>query len=103
MARVGLMLYTVRRACAEDFEGTLRSVAAMGYDGVEVFDLHGHYGCDVRGWLDRDGLVVCGLHAPLDAVEADLESLAATARTLGTTRLVVSWVDPADLGRAKLR
>ena len=44
MARVGLMLYTVRRACSEDFEATLRSVAAMGYDGVEVFDLHGHDG-----------------------------------------------------------
>ena len=94
MARVGLMLYTVRRACSEDFEATLRSVAAMGYAGVEVFDLHGHTAEDVRGWLDRDALTVCALHAPLDAVEADLEGLAATARALGTTRLVVSWVAP---------
>lgn len=94
MARVGLMLYTVRRACSEDFEATLRSVAAMGYAGVEVFDLHGHTAEDVRGWLDRDALAVCALHAPLAAVEADLEGLAATASALGTTRLVVSWVAP---------
>jgi sugar phosphate isomerase/epimerase len=92
-ARTGLMLYSVRRACAEDFEGTLRAVAAMGYTGVELFDLHGHDVAEVRGWLDELGLVVCGLHAPLTAVEDDLPGHAATARALGTDRLVISWVD----------
>ena len=91
-ARTGLMLYSVRRACADDFEATLRAVAAMGYTGVEVFDLHGHDVAVVRGWLDDLGLDVCGLHAPLTAVEEDLPGLAATARGLGTDRLVVSWV-----------
>jgi len=94
MARIGLMLYSVRRACADDFQATLGTVAAMGYAGVEVFDLHGHAVADVRGWLDRDGLEVCGLHATLDAVEADLAGLAVTAKALGTSRLVVSWVSP---------
>jgi hypothetical protein len=32
MARVGLMLYTVRDDCERDLEGTLRAVAALGYD-----------------------------------------------------------------------
>ncbi len=94
MARIGLMLYSVRRACADDFEATLRAVAAIGYTGVEVFDLHGHAVSDVRGWLDACNLDVCGLHAPLDSVEANLVSLAATAEALGTKRLVVSWVSP---------
>ena len=94
MARIGLMLYSVRRACADDFESTLRAVAAIGYTGVEVFDLHGHAATDVRGWLDQCDLDVCGLHAPLDSVEANLANLAATAETLGTTRLIVSWVSP---------
>ena len=40
-ARVGLMLYTVRDASAR-LEGTLRAVAELGFDGVELFDLHGH-------------------------------------------------------------
>ena len=35
-ARLGLALYTVRDACARDFEGTLRAVAEMGYEGVEL-------------------------------------------------------------------
>ena len=42
MSQVGLTLYTVREDCARDFEGTLRAVAEMGYEGVEVFSLHGH-------------------------------------------------------------
>ena len=28
----------------------------MGYEGVEVFDLHGHDAAEVRGWLDELGL-----------------------------------------------
>ena len=94
MARIGLMLYSVRRACADDFQATLRAIAAMGYAGVEVFDLHGHDVAEVRGWLDGYGLSVCGLHAQLVAVEDDLATLAATAKALGTSRLVVSWVSP---------
>ena len=94
MARIGLMLYSVRRTCADDFHGTLAAVAAMGYEGVELFDLHGHAAVEVRGWLDELRLEVCGLHATLDAIEADLAELAVTAQALGTPRLVVSWVSP---------
>ena len=103
MARIGLMLYSVRRACAEDFEATLRAVAAMGTTGVEVFDLHGHDGDDVRGWLDELGLVPCGLHAPLDAVEADLAGLAATARGARDRPARRQLGEPADARRPKLR
>src|SRR5262249_45323208 len=72
MARVGLMLYTVRDECARDFEGTLRAVAELGYEGVELFDLHGHDPAELRGWLDELGLPVCGRHASLEAIEARL-------------------------------
>ena len=63
MARVGLMLYSVREACARDFEATLREVAAMGYEGVELFDLHGREPAEVAGWLGGLGLPACGRHA----------------------------------------
>ena len=46
--KVGLMLYTLRDECERDFEGTLRAVADVGYDGVELFDLHGHAAAEVR-------------------------------------------------------
>lgn len=34
---IGLQLYSVREALAEDFEGTIRRVAEMGYIGVEPY------------------------------------------------------------------
>jgi sugar phosphate isomerase/epimerase len=94
MARVGLMLYTVREDCARDFEGTLRAVAGLGYEGVELFDLHGHDASEVRSWLDELGLDTAGRHAGLDAIESDLPQLAEECSTIGTDRLVLSWIQP---------
>jgi sugar phosphate isomerase/epimerase len=94
VARIGLMLYTVREDCARDFEGTLRAVASLGYEGVEFFDLHGRDAATVRGWLDEFRLVACGRHAALDALETRLPTLAAECATLGTDRLVLSWIEP---------
>ena len=99
MVRIGLMLWTVREECAGGaFESTLREVAEMGYEGIELFDLHGHGPGEVASWLADTGLVPCGRHATLDVIESQLPALAAEARTLGWRRLVVSWVDPSELG-----
>jgi sugar phosphate isomerase/epimerase len=100
--RVGLMLYSVRQACAADFEATLREVAAIGFEGVEIFDLHGHDPATVAGWLDELELTICGRHARLETIEDELAELTRESRTLGWQRLVVSWVDPAELGDATL-
>ncbi|MEP6812043.1 MAG: sugar phosphate isomerase/epimerase [Actinomycetota bacterium] len=94
MTKVGLMLYTLREECAADFEGTLRAVAEIGYEGVELFDLHGRLAADVRSVLDELGLEVAGRHAGLDAIRADLPELAAELAVLGSDRLVLSWIDP---------
>jgi len=96
------MLYTVREDCARDFEGTLRAVAALGYEGVELFDLHGHDAATVRGWLDELGLDVAGRHAGLEAIETSLPELAAECEAIGTDRLVLSWIEPpASAGAAR--
>jgi sugar phosphate isomerase/epimerase len=96
-ARIGLMLYSVREACAADFEDTLRQVAAIGYEGVEIFDLHEHAPATVSGWLDDFGLTAIARHSQLGPIESDLPALAAEARAVGWQRLVVSYVEPADL------
>jgi sugar phosphate isomerase/epimerase len=94
MTQVGLMLYTLREECAGDFEGTLRRVADVGYDGVELHDLHGFPATEVRSWLDRLGLEFAGRHAGLDAIQATLPELAAELAVLGSDRLVLSWIEP---------
>jgi sugar phosphate isomerase/epimerase len=94
------MLYSVREESAQDFEGVLRAVGELGYDGVELFDLHGHEPALVRSWLDENDLVVAGRHAGLDALEQSLPALAAELEVLGTDRLALSWIDPPETAAA---
>jgi sugar phosphate isomerase/epimerase len=96
-ARIGLQLYTLRSECDRDLEGVLGRVGAQGYDGVELFQLHGHEPEQVRAWLDEAGLVAAGRHARLEVLESGLEELAEEVAVLGTDRVAVSWVDPAWL------
>ena len=97
---IGLMLYSVRGECARDLEGVLRTTGDLGYDGVELFDLHGHEAARVRSWLDEHGLVAAGRHAGLDALEHDLPALAYEVRVLGTDRVALSWIDPPESAAA---
>jgi sugar phosphate isomerase/epimerase len=96
MPGVALMLYTVRDESAHDLEGVLKSVAEIGYDGVELFDLHGHDAGQVREWLNRFGLVAVGRHAGLDALESELPALAEELKTLGCDRIALSWIEPPE-------
>ncbi len=89
------MLYTIREECERDFEGTLRSVAQLGYEGVELWQLHGHDAARVRGWLDELGLVAAGRHASLEALETELPRLAEELGVLGTDRVALSWIEPS--------
>ena len=42
---MGLQLYSLRKECAKDLEGTIAAVGKMGYKGVEFA---GYYGRDER-------------------------------------------------------
>jgi sugar phosphate isomerase/epimerase len=96
VARVGVQLYTIRDECERDFAGALARVGELGYDGVELFDLHGRDAADVRALLDDAGLAVAGMHAGLKAVETELPRLTAELTALGSDRLVLSWIEPGD-------
>jgi sugar phosphate isomerase/epimerase len=102
VTRVALMLYSVRQAAAADFESTLRQVGALGFEGVELFDLHGYDPETVGTWLTDVGLVAVGRHTRLGEIETTLPELAAEARALGWRRLVVGWVDPSELDDSTL-
>jgi sugar phosphate isomerase/epimerase len=93
-ARLGLALYTLRDDCARDPEATLRAVAEIGYEGVELYDLFGRDARAVRGLLDELGLVACGRHTGLEAIENGLEVVSHELRELGTDRLVLAWIPP---------
>lgn len=78
MARIpiGLELYSVRHDLERDALGTLKAVAAMGYEGVEFAGPPKHSGKDLAAMLKQTGLVCCGWHTPFNLVQDD--TLAAT-------------------------
>jgi len=53
---VGIQLYGVRNAMAQDFEGTLKAVKEMGYDYVEFAGYYGKTAEEIKEILDRIGL-----------------------------------------------
>ena len=61
---IALQLYTVRANMAADFEGTLKKVKEMGYDGVEFAGLHGMTATDVKRMCEEIGLVPVSAHVP---------------------------------------
>lgn len=91
MTRIGLQLYTVRDECERDLESTLRTVASLGYEGVELYSLHGRSAADVRALLDDVGLAVAGRHVGEDV---DMAVLAEEQRKLGCDRAALAWIDP---------
>jgi len=88
------MLYTLRDQCERDLRATLRSVARLGYEGVEFWQLHGHEPGRVREWLDELGLIAVGRHAALGLLESELALLADEVRALGTDRVALSFIEP---------
>ncbi|MEE2658653.1 MAG: sugar phosphate isomerase/epimerase [Candidatus Latescibacterota bacterium] len=92
MARIpiALQLYSVREACAGDFEGTVKAVAEMGYEGVEFAGYYDRSAQEIRDLCDDLGLKVAGTHIRIDTLLGN--GLAATVEfnnTLGNCYLIV--------------
>lgn len=87
---IGLQLWSVRQACAEDLPGTLRSIAEMGYDGVEFAGYHDYAAAELRDMLEEVGLAVAGSHLRIGKFLGDaLPKTLDFESTLGNRHLVV--------------
>src|ERR1700749_3552450 len=103
MTSVGLQLWTIRDECERDLDGAVRRVGELGFDGVELFQLHGRTAEELRALLDEAGLKVAGRHAGLDALENGLPQIAAEMEGPGTDRGAISGIDPDALDADRVR
>ncbi len=94
--RPGLQLYTVRDALGADLEGTLRSVAAIGYREVEMAGLPGVTAEAMQASLKRHGLHAPSMHAGYDRLQRGLDAVVEEARILGVNYLVCPSVDAEE-------
>ncbi len=61
---IALQLYSVRESLLSDFEGVLRKISEMGYDGVEFSGLYGHFSPEVKSLCRKYGLCPVSAHVP---------------------------------------
>jgi sugar phosphate isomerase/epimerase len=96
---IGLELYSVREALKQDLEGTLRSVAKMGYQCVEFYAPYFEWGADrtrqIRKLLDDLGLRCYSTHNDESYFKEDKISRARDMnRTLGCKYMVMASSEP---------
>ncbi|WP_138493077.1 sugar phosphate isomerase/epimerase family protein [Paenibacillus pinistramenti] len=99
MAKVALQLYTVREQLEQDFEGTLRKVAGLGYQGVEFAGFYGRSKEQVKAILEETGLTAVGAHTALDLMRSELDEQIEMNSYIGNNRLIVPYVAEEDRNR----
>ena len=72
MAKIGLQLYSIKELTEKDFFGSLEKVAKIGYQGVEFAGFFGAPASELKKVLDDLGIVPCGSHTGIDALEEEL-------------------------------
>jgi len=87
MKPISLQLYTVRELCAQDFAGTVKRVADIGYKGVEFAGFYNTPPAEVKKMVDNLGLQVSSAHLPMPTKE-NVAELLDTCRTIGIPRIV---------------
>ena len=88
---IALQLYSVRDDMASDFEGTLKKVKALGYDGVEFAGLYGKSAAEIKKMCDEIGLVPISAHVPFVEMINDPDLLK-TYSEIGCKYVVIPYL-----------
>jgi sugar phosphate isomerase/epimerase len=92
---IALQLYSVREDSARDVVGTLRKVAEIGYQSVELAGMYKLSAAELKKILDDLGLKVVSSHVPFADLEQSLSRVFDENHTLGNKFIVVPWL-PED-------
>lgn len=92
---IALQLYTVRTLTADDFLGTLRKLAEIGYTAVEFAGYGGIPAAQMRQELDALGLKAAGSHVGYKLWDEQLDQTLADLQTLGVAHATIPWLEPA--------
>ena len=98
---VALQMYTLRNEAAEDYPGTLKKVAEMGYKAVQVSGTHSFGAAEIRKVMDDLGLGSAGTHVGLGAFEEDFDKAVEIVKTLGTEYAILPSVPKDRRGTAE--
>lgn len=98
---IGLELYTVRADLEQDFEGTLKRTADIGYRTVEPYSFLNRPASAWRRTLEANSLKLPVGHYKVDELRTDLDRLLNYAHEVGIPHIVCSSPGVADASRPK--
>lgn len=91
--KLSVQLWSIKDDVAKDFEGTLKQLKAMGFDGVEFAGNFGPYANDPKGlkaFLEKTGLKASGAHVHFDKLSPEnFESTVAFYKAIDCRYLII--------------
>lgn len=97
--QIGLQLYSVRKMLPQDFAGTLKQVAAVGYRNVEAAGFYNHSATEVKEMMAAAGLNCFSAHYSLPDLLKGVDATIEYANTLGLQYVICSSPSVADPSR----
>ena len=94
---VGIQLYGVRNAMAEDFEGTLKAISEMGYEYVEFAGYFGKSAEEIKAILDKYNLKCISVHQGLDFFDENPDEKCEFLKAFGVKYSVIPWYEQSKL------
>lgn len=98
---LGLQLYSVRDLLPQDFAGTLKKIAALGYQEVEAAGYYHHTVPEIRAALRDAGLRLPSAHYSHDDLSRDFDRILAFNKELGVQTLICSFPGLKNPSRLK--
>ena len=92
--KIGVQLYSVRTDLDQDFEGTLKAVSELGYDGVEFAGLCGKTPTEVAELCKKYNLEPISAHVPFVTLNGDTEKVMADYAAIGCKFIVIPYLPP---------
>jgi sugar phosphate isomerase/epimerase len=89
---VGLQLVSLHEALGSNLDQGLGLVKSLGFTLVETAGDYGMTGDQLRARLDAHGLKAVSTHFQYPQLEANLAGVIATAKSLGSTHIIVPWI-----------
>jgi len=98
---IGLQLYSVRELLPKDYEGTLKQIAALGYQEVESAGYFGHTAPQVKAAMSAAGLHLVSAHYSYESLSKDFDNILAFNHEVGVDYLICSFPGIKDPSRLK--
>ncbi|HSE44099.1 MAG TPA: sugar phosphate isomerase/epimerase [Gemmatimonadales bacterium] len=93
LGKIGIQLYSVRELFEVDPSGTLRQLALIGYQEVELAGLGGRPAVEIKAALDKAKIQAPSSHVPLESLGSNLSLTIDNAKILENKYLVCPWLD----------